>query len=335
MKAALRQTAKAIAVRGGGLSLYHRMKNRERLTVLMFHRILPDDLMADADRDYTISVTLLERLMAFAAAHYNFVALDDVLRSSRRERPLPPLPLLVTFDDGWDDNARHARPVLAARNIPWTLFAATDAISSGETWWQEVLLAALRSGRTNHEELRAAAAGDGIFDTGMDANPDLAILLLYGALPPAKRDALLNRYFDGSSLQVNARHMADWDTLRALQKSGVAIGGHGASHLPLTMLADPEGDLKQAQAVMRQQLGESACATMSFPHGRYNSAIVEAAKSIGTKLLFTSDPVLSKCAGGWLETDIIGRIPISTDSISDNGGNLDPERVMPWLMLRQ
>ena len=335
MKHAMRRLAKTIAVKGGGLSLYHKLKHRERLTVLMFHRVLPEHLMGGADEEYTISTALLERLMGFAAANYNIVDLDGVLRSRRKEKPLPPFPLLVTFDDGWDDNAIHAAPVLAAAKIPWTLFAATDAISSGEKWWQEVLLAALRTGRAAYGDLRALAADDGQPTVGIDGDPDLSILVLYGTLPPAKRDELLNRYLDESLMQATPRHMADWDTLRALQKTGVSIGGHGASHLPLTMLADPVNDLKKAQSVMRQQLGENACTTMSFPHGRYSPAIADGARELGTQLLFTSDPVLNRCPGGWLESDMIGRISISTSSVADGRGMLALERAMPWLMLRQ
>jgi len=335
MKHAVRSLAKTIAVKGGGLSLYHRLKHRERLTVLMFHRVLPEHLMAGADEEYTISTALLERLMKFVTAHYNVVDLGDVLRSRRREKPLPSFPLLVTFDDGWDDNVIYAAPVLAAAGIPWTLFAATDAVSSSGKWWQEVLLAALRAGHPSYGTLWDLAAGDGGPKIFAGVDPGLSILMLYGALPAAKRDDLLTRHSDGSSMQVTPRHMADWDTLRALQKSGVSIGGHGASHLPLTMLADPASDLGQAQSTIRHQLGDSACTTMSFPHGRYSPAIAETARGLGTQLLFTSDPVLNKCAGGWLESDLIGRISISTAAVADDRGRLDLERAMPWLMLRQ
>lgn len=337
MTSSMRRIAKTIAIKSGGLSLYHRLKHREQLTVLMFHRVLPAHLMDPyaADDEYTISTALLERLMNFVTAHYNVVGLNDVLRSRRREMPLPSFPLLVTFDDGWDDNAIHAAPVLAAARIPWALFAATDAIASGERWWQEVLLAALRTGHARYGQLWDLAAGESHPNIDKDTDPVLAILLLYGALPPAKRDDLLTRYLDTISMQVTPRHMANWDTLRSLQTSGVGIGGHGASHLPLTMLADPAAELKQAQSIMRQQLGEDACSTMSFPHGRYSPAIADAARALGTQLLFTSDPTLNKCAGGWLESDMVGRISISTSAVADDRGVLDMERAMPWLMLRQ
>ncbi|MEU6482122.1 polysaccharide deacetylase family protein [Streptomyces sp. NPDC047017] len=40
-------------------------------------------------------------------------------------RPLPPRPVLITFDDGYEGVHRHALPVLAAHAFPATLFVAT------------------------------------------------------------------------------------------------------------------------------------------------------------------------------------------------------------------
>jgi peptidoglycan/xylan/chitin deacetylase (PgdA/CDA1 family) len=337
LKHKLRQIVKSLAVRGGGLGLYHRLRHREMLTVLMFHRVLPQELIAGhgVDEEYTISTALLESLMKFAAANYSIVDLPDVLESRRRQSPLPSYPLLITFDDGWDDNATYAAPILAAAGMPWTLFAATDAISSGTRWWQEALLGALRAGETTYDDLMAAAlaAGGG---SGRELPTDraLAILTLYGTVQASLRADLIARHCGKAGRQATARDMADWETLRVLQNAGVAIGGHGASHLPLTAIADPLGDLAEATRVMRHHLGDEACTTMSFPHGLYNPAIAEGARNLGTQLMFTSDPILNHCPGGWLQSDLLGRISISTAAIAAADGQLDAERVMPWLMLR-
>jgi peptidoglycan/xylan/chitin deacetylase (PgdA/CDA1 family) len=332
----MRQIAKSLVIRSGGLSLFHRAKHREVLTVLMFHRVLPQDLFTlyQADEEYTISTELLQQLTAFVADHYNIVDLNDVLQSREKRKPLPPFPLLVTFDDGWDDNAVFASGILADAKIPWTLFAATDAISSGSRWWQESLLAILRSDDSAFEKLKEAALSASDRDAAdLPSDPALAILMLYGALPSSQRDALIASHSTMLARQPGSRDMADWDTLVKLQSSGIHIGGHGASHLPLTMLDDPVGDLQKAHDEMRRHLGDTACSTMSFPHGLYNSAIVQHASNMGIKLMFTSNPLLNRCPGGWLQSDLVGRISISTDAISRHGA-LEPERVMPWLMLR-
>ena len=119
----MRQIAKSLVIRSGAMDLYHRAKHREVLTVLMLHRVLPQDLISayNADEGYTVSTALLESLIAFVAEHYNVVSLGDVVRSRNRETPLPSRPLLITFDDGWDDNAVFAAPILAQMNVPWTL----------------------------------------------------------------------------------------------------------------------------------------------------------------------------------------------------------------------
>jgi peptidoglycan/xylan/chitin deacetylase (PgdA/CDA1 family) len=337
LKGRMRQIAKSLVIRSGGLNLYHRAKHREVLTVLMLHRVLPQDLISAyrADEEYTISTTLLERLIAFLASHYTFVDLGDVLQSREKRKALPPYPILVTFDDGWDDNAIFASGILANAQVPWTLFAATDAISSGAQWWQESLLAILRSDALVFDSLKEAALNVlNCTATDLPSDRALAILMLYGALPSTQRNELIASHAARLAREYGRRDMADWDTLAKLQARGVHIGGHGASHLPLTMIDDPGGDLGRAQHEISQRLGDAACSTMSFPHGLYNSKIVRHASNMGIKLMFTSDPILNKCPGGWLQSDLIGRISISTNTIAGHDGTLVPERAMPWLMLR-
>jgi len=50
------------------------------------------------------------------------------LEARRGTRPLPPHPLLISFDDGWDDNVRYAAPILAAQGTPWALFVAAQFV---------------------------------------------------------------------------------------------------------------------------------------------------------------------------------------------------------------
>ena len=287
LKGRMRRIAKSIVIRGGGLSLYHRAKHREVLTVLMLHRVLPQDLITPyrADEGYTISTTLLEGLIAFVADHYNFVSLDDVLQSRQKTKPLPPHPLLVTFDDGWNDNAVFASEASWRRQKSrGQFFAATDAAPLGARWWQESLLAILRSDDSAFDKLKdAALVASNHVVAHLPSDRALAILVLYGGLPAAQRDDLIASQASSLARESAARDMVDWETLARLQSSGVCIGGHGASHLPLTMINDPINDLQKAHDEMRQHLGDPACYSMSFPHGRYNAAIVQHALEHGRK----------------------------------------------------
>jgi peptidoglycan/xylan/chitin deacetylase (PgdA/CDA1 family) len=326
-----RDMAKSVATHTGGVRLYHRLRDRDALTVIMLHRVLPKAMIAElgADPGYTISTDVLERLASFLRANYTIVGLPEVLEARRGTRPLPSRPLLITFDDGWDDNVRHAAPVLAGLGVPWTLFVAAGAIGTGAPWWQETLLQALRTGRVSHADLwRMAAVGT---DNEPHDNPELALLSAFGALEAGRRDSLLAQIYQRKSYP----DMADWDGLRSLLGANVSIGVHGFSHLPLTMLDDPGQDLLQARELLRSNLGPDAIVSMSFPHGRYDTKVLAATRALGFELIFTSDAVLNGCPGGWLPHGTIGRISVEEGWVCDGRGEFDSGRAERWLMLRK
>jgi len=92
-------------------------------------------------------------------------------------------------------------------------------------------------------------------------NRELALLTAYGALEAERRDGLLARVHERKS----GADMADWNGLRSLLGTHVGIGVHGFSHLPLTMIDDPEQDILQARELVRSNLGPASVISMSFP----------------------------------------------------------------------
>lgn len=314
---------KQAASYSGALRLYHKLRNRHVLTVLMFHRVLPakEAEKQQADPVYTVDDRLLAEIGRFISAHYTIVSLRQVIDSRRGKTPLPPYPLLITFDDGWQDNITYAAPVLARQGLPWTMFVAADAPDAGASWWQEVLLRSYRSGRQSYDSLLARVQQAGAH---ADHGKELALLEAYGATDPAARAAALEQPADPAE-----RHIASWSDLRAIQSEQVEIGVHGASHLPLTRV-DPRQDLASAKSTMQNELGARAVLALSFPHGRYNGETCSVARSLGFELLFTSDHRLNSCPGGFLPSDLIGRMSVETCFLCDEKGRFDPHRAERW-----
>ncbi|HEX2655022.1 MAG TPA: polysaccharide deacetylase family protein [Xanthobacteraceae bacterium] len=334
----LKRMAKTAALHSGAFSLLHRLRNRESLTVLMFHRVLPAEPAKRlcADPEYTVTPDLLGEVVQFCKRHHSPVGLEDVLASRERIRPLPPYPVLVTFDDGWRDNLDHALPVLEQAGVPWVLFAATEAVSEPAAWWQETLLWALRSGRASYEELWAAASGDaGVRSEPRNPPHSLSLLMRYGALPEEKRKAALDPYTTTLREALDGNMALSAADLRAMRQKGVGIGAHGYSHLPLSLVDRAEKDIVAARDWLTANVDVTTENTISFPHGRYDSRAVRAARDAGYRLLFTSDPVLNPCPGGWLSSDIVGRIPIATGDVAGANGTVKGERLAPWLFLRE
>ena len=309
----LKEFAKIAALRSGGFSLWHRARNYDCLTVLTFHRVLPQEerKRLDADPLDTVTPELLKKVIHFLKRYYIPVGLEDVLASREQIRPLPPYPALITFDLGWKDNLDHALPVLEAAGVPWALFAATEAVSMPDHWWQETLLWALRSGRAGYDELWAAASGNGhTRSETRGAQQSISLLLRYGALSDEKRDLILEPYMAAMHEVYGGEPVLNAADLRALRKSGVSIGAHGSSHLPLALVDRAEKDVAAAKTWLTENIDASTENAISFPLGRCDTRDDRVARDAGYRLLFTSDPVLNPCPRGWLAPTFLDAFPL-------------------------
>ncbi|MBF0324523.1 MAG: polysaccharide deacetylase family protein [Alphaproteobacteria bacterium] len=325
----VRDAAKICGDRIGLLDAVHRLKNRQTLTVVMFHRVLPAARLAGADPAYTVSTELFGQCLAFFRRHYVVVDVDAVMAAQGGGGVLPGRSLLITFDDGWDDNLEYAAPILAAEAMPAVTFASSDAIFDERPyWWQEVLLAAMRDQRASVTQLWNAVEGDGAPPPADCAALDL--LVRYGAVAPGCRHQALLPWID----QESPRHMLTPGRLRDLVAAGMQVGSHGAAHLPLTMMAEPLEDLERSRRALEGSLAGAFRPAMSFPHGRYSPALISAAFSAGFKVLFTSDGVLNLLNAG-RPAAVLGRVEIAAQHIADNHGRLQRHRLATWLFLRQ
>src|SRR5205814_2984129 len=95
-----------------------------RLSVLIFHRVLPKDdpLFPEEMHAYRF-----DRLLAFLKRNWNVVPLGDAIQRLNA-RKLPSASLSITFDDGYADNATVALPILTQHRMSATFFVPTGSL---------------------------------------------------------------------------------------------------------------------------------------------------------------------------------------------------------------
>ncbi|MEM7517382.1 MAG: polysaccharide deacetylase family protein, partial [Planctomycetota bacterium] len=114
----------------------------DSLTVLMYHRVLPDEECVGLPLE-----SLAMPLSAFACqvmdlkTYYDTGPLGEqwsaLQAGEKAERPR----VAITFDDGYLDNAQYAAPLLEGAGLRATFFAATDFVGRSKTmWYDEVCL---------------------------------------------------------------------------------------------------------------------------------------------------------------------------------------------------
>lgn len=322
----LKDLSKRALYASGLLGLYHRIRNADTLTVVMFHRILaPDDpRFASSDPDYTLTTEVFGQCLAFFGRHYSVVSEADVLASRAGGAPLPRNALLVTFDDGWADNADHALPVMRKSGFPGLLFVVSDAIGRRQPFLQECIVAAWRRGALSVSALSASIdAVAGSCGPATDAGDESLEALRIGiarleTLDDAHCAAVASTL--GDALDDGMRHMVDVDDLRHLEAGNIALGLHGKTHARMTRVDDLEAELGGARCALAERLGATAplARSMSFPHGAHDAGIAQRAHEAGYELVFTSRRVLNRVGGrvGWL----LGRTGFETETVVDAKG---------------
>jgi peptidoglycan/xylan/chitin deacetylase (PgdA/CDA1 family) len=134
--------------------------------ILMYHHIAVAGPTADTiRRDLSVSPANFAAQMSYLARNgYHTLSVEDLVDCMATGRPLPPSPIVLTFDDGYLDNYTNAFPVLKSFGFAGTFFIITDFAGKGEhmTWDQAVEMTAwgmdLESHTLDHPDLAVLPA---------------------------------------------------------------------------------------------------------------------------------------------------------------------------------
>ena len=100
---------------------------RALVPVLTYHAVT--DEPPDAIRRFAVTpARLQEHLAALRAVGAEGLTVGALLACYRGDRPLPARPVVLTFDDGYEDFLHAALPALAAAGYPATLYASTGLL---------------------------------------------------------------------------------------------------------------------------------------------------------------------------------------------------------------
>jgi peptidoglycan/xylan/chitin deacetylase (PgdA/CDA1 family)/SAM-dependent methyltransferase len=237
----------------------------------MYHDV--GDRDGDSERELVppISRARLARQLAYLRRHYRVVELRDLQAATAARQRGEPFPVAVTFDDDLGHHVTHALPELRAIGAPATFFLCGSFLEEPrDFWWQ-----------------RLQRAVDG----GADVTPLLGTGTIHRqgqfmeALAPERRDAAAGTLRDLAAPVPQSDLLTEEDARRLPQ-----IGFHTTRHDPLTQLDDEQ--LVVALSDGRQGLAAVAgypVDVIAYPHGNFDSRVVEATRQQGFSIGVTSD----------------------------------------------
>lgn len=217
----------------------------------------------------------LRSQLEFVQAHYTVVPLRELIERWRAGRGTDGL-VAITFDDAYVGVARHALPLLAALDLPATIFVTSAHAAVGaEYWWDTV------------ERARLAAAPERWFAHLKSVGLPESIGHAAGAMDGLRTRVLAD--FAGrwpGSLVPSTD--ADWRSLRFDEMTSLAadarveFGVHTLSHpsLPALAYGDQVKEMRDNFHSLAQRLPR-VLPIVAYPYGLYDRTTIRAAREAG------------------------------------------------------
>ncbi len=270
------------------------------VTIIMYHYVRPL-ARSRFPRLRALDLDRFRGQLDHLCRHYTPVSMEEVVAAGRDGTPLPPKPVLLTFDDGFADHYRYAFPLLRARGVRGAFFPPASAVLERrmlDVHKIHCLLATV----TDHDRLAAdmerlvddahCNAPDTVAPTAVYRDRwrrsdglDTAVVvylksMMQHALPDPHRswiaDALFHDHVSADEATMAEEFYVDPDQLRVMMDAGMHVGGHGDRHLWHSRIstADKTAEIDGSLRLLRQLGLADGAWTYCYPNGDYDTETI-------------------------------------------------------------
>ncbi|MBI3546805.1 MAG: polysaccharide deacetylase family protein [Gammaproteobacteria bacterium] len=268
----------------------------KELPILGYHRILDIEHTAFPFDPSLVSASRADFAwqMQYVKKNYNPITFQALLDALDGKSDLPKRPVIVSFDDGFDDNYHHAFPILKSLDMPATFFVATGYIGSEKPFWFDLIAHILYQAPTGPMQVEQPALSLQLDDNV--ASRRAATLKLIRALKKITNQQRLD-FFErftrehDSVIDLTKQKMSrpmSWAQVREMSAAGIEFGSHTVTHPILSTVDDKNlhRELIDSRQKLEQELGKPI-SLLAYPIGEataFNDNVITAAQSAGYRI---------------------------------------------------
>ncbi len=221
--------------------------------------------------------------------------LADLAVPSRRPR------VVVTFDDGYNDNLTNALPIAQAKGVPFTVFVASGVLGDQNGFWWDRLATLLRRRPPGTTEIRLPIGVETVRVALGSANNNADLESVRQRLLPLPVDEI-QRVLDtiskewsvDSSPPDNARALTHAELVELASSDVVTIGAHTVDHVRLRGLSvqEQQDSVTTSKEDLERLIGKPV-SHFAYPFGRHDNFdenSVEAVRLAGFDTACTTIP---------------------------------------------
>jgi peptidoglycan/xylan/chitin deacetylase (PgdA/CDA1 family) len=270
--------------------------------VLCYHRVA--DTVAQPGLltvERGLAPDVFEAQIRFMQRHFEPILPRDLVKPDAHKG----MRFAVTFDDGYEDNATVAVPILDRLGVKAAFYVVSEFAGTDRRFWWERVAAMLRATRKASLDLRGVLSGAAVgASSGMvlhlttDERRNRAHGVLCDhlrPLSPAELDAALERIERALEVPVDETGrdfpLMGWDRLRDLSRRGFEVGCHSANHLNLATAppAQVRSEILSAAQRMKTELGETPT-SFAYPYGFWSPHAADVVAEAGIPVAFAAGP---------------------------------------------
>ena len=276
------------------------MAGSPRLSILIFHRVhqRADPLFPDEP-----DAVYFERLMRLVARSFRVMTLGQaVSRLARGE--LPSRALVVTFDDGYADNALVALPILQRCGLAASFFVSTGFLDGGRMW-NDSVIECVRACAAPEIDLEEFGLGRRALPTHEARRAVIDVLLpRIKYLSLAGREDAIQRLQTLSGVVALPRSlMMTSEQVRQMHRTGMEIGAHTVRHPILTSLSIDAAQREIADGKHRlESIIDAPVDVFAYPNGKphqdYAAPHVALVQRLGFRAAVSTAPGVAQTGDG-------------------------------------
>lgn len=252
-----------------------------RAAILCFHGLIAHDGDPDIECEH-LPVVRFRQLLRVLARSFYVISLAELVQCIRERRSPPAKSVVITFDDGYANNAEVAAEELQRHRMPWSAFLPAQLIESGSYQWIDdvrlivhgcglptaqlpgeprPLTLDLGTAPLRHEAVRRIHEHCRYIPDELRSR---RLAALYAAVPAERLEELRARFRSFAPMT--------WPQARQLQSAGVDVGSHSLTHTALGPQS-PEAIRREvlgARELMQARIGDHS-PHFSYPYGRFAS----------------------------------------------------------------
>lgn len=273
-----------------------------RITIVTYHRIT-DKRISEIEASLPFLFTsrqIFEKQLLFIKKRYNVITFEELMKWGKDGRP-PWNCLIITFDDGYEDNFRYAYRTLSKMGLPGVFFITVDKIGNERItpyWWDRLYYYLKEIQKQEDQGISNGIKGE--------------LLYLYEAFKKNASDffgrmnreetdkieRLLDRFEEeyqvDKEILFRENRMLSWEQISEMGPRH-EFGSHSCSHQNLLRLGDDQRyhEIVESKAIIERSM-KGKVRVFSCPAGHLSEEIQKVVEKGGYEFAVTTRPGVNR-----------------------------------------